>query len=234
VSGTVLTARALDAGYRGRAVVRGLDLAVNPGEMVGLFGSNGAGKTTALLTLAGQLPAVAGELELLGAPHPRSLVGAARRGVALLADDRGIFAPLSVRDNLRLGRGGVDAAVEFFPELREHLDRPAGLLSGGQQQMLSLGRLLAADPKLVLADELSLGLAPLVVRRLLIALRRAADGGAAVILVEQHVPAALRVIDRALVLVQGELRLEADAERLRKEPELIRDLYLAGAPTRDG
>jgi branched-chain amino acid transport system ATP-binding protein len=228
MSEVVLEARELDAGYRGRAVVRGLNLSVHAGEMVGLFGSNGAGKTTALLTLAGHLPAVAGELSLFGRRHPRSLVGAAQRGVALLADDRGIFPPLSVRDNLRLGRGGVAGAVEFFPELREHLDRPAGLLSGGQQQMLSLGRLLAAEPRLILADELSLGLAPLIVRRLLAALRDAADAGAAVVLVEQHVPAALKVINRAVVLVRGELRLEAHADRLRSEPDLIRDLYIAG------
>tara|TARA_R110002020_G_scaffold65413_25_gene172857 strand:- start:6024 stop:6725 length:702 start_codon:yes stop_codon:yes gene_type:complete len=226
-SEVLLRATAVDAGYHGQPIVHGLDVELRAGEMVGLFGSNGAGKTTVLMTLAGSQRPIAGTLELNGAPHPGSLYKAARAGLALLTDDRGIFGPLSVRDNLRLGRGRVDDALDHFPELRDHLDRRAGLLSGGQQQMLSVARILASRPRVVLADELSLGLAPLVVKRLLAALRAAADAGSAVLLVEQHVPIALTVVDRAIVLAHGRIALDQEAQALRGRPEVISDLYLA-------
>ncbi|GAA3884250.1 ABC transporter ATP-binding protein [Leifsonia kafniensis] len=217
----------LSAGYHGQPIVHDLDLEVRAGEMVGLFGANGAGKTTTLLTLAGEIKPLGGTLEFDGAPHPGSLHQAAKNGLALLTDDRSIFAPLTVRDNLRLGRGSVADALSHFPELEEHLDRQAGLLSGGQQQILSVARILASQPKVVLADELSLGLAPLIVKRLLAALRSAADAGAAVLIVEQHVPVALSTVDRALVLVRGSIALESDARTLRATPDVISDLYLA-------
>jgi len=226
---SAISAIGVDAGYATGAVVRGLDLEVRSGEMVGLFGANGAGKTTVLMTLAGELPPLTGTLGLLGSGHPGSLYAAARSGLALLTDDRAIFAPLSVRDNLRLGRGTPERAFEFFPELEEHAGRRAGLLSGGQQQMLSLGRILAAAPRVILADELSLGLAPLVVKRLLGALRQAADEGAAVLVVEQHVPVALAAIDRAVVLARGSVALEAPASELRGHPERLGEIYLSGA-----
>lgn len=216
------------AGYQGSPVIRDIDLEINAGEMVGLFGTNGAGKSTTLLTIAGAVPLISGELLINGRPHPGSLYSAAKRErVALLTDDRGIFAPLTVRDNLRLGRGSVEAALEYFPELTDHLDRKAGLLSGGQQQMLALGRILASEPALILADELSLGLAPIIVKRLVTALRAAADAGAAVLLVEQHVPVALGAVDRACVIVRGQIALQDDAENLRSAPERIMDLYLS-------
>lgn len=225
----LLSATGLDAGYHGQPIVRGLDMKLRAGEMVGLFGANGAGKTTSLMTLAGVQRPLAGTVSLSGAPHPGSLYKAARVGLALLTDDRGIFAPLTVRDNLRLGQGRVEDALAHFPELGDHLDRRAGLLSGGQQQMLAVARILASRPKVVLADELSLGLAPLIVRRLLSALRAAADEGATVLIVEQHVPVALAMVDRAIVLAHGRVALEQDAASLRATPEAITDLYLAAA-----
>jgi branched-chain amino acid transport system ATP-binding protein len=224
----VLSTVGLAAGYHGQPVVHDIDLTFDEGEMVGLFGANGAGKTTALLALAGEIPPLQGEVRLFGRPHPGSLYRAARSGVALLTDDRAIFTPLTARDNLRLGRGGVRKALEFFPELEEHLDRRAGLLSGGQQQMLSLARILASEPRLILADELSLGLAPLVVRRLLVALREAADRGAAVVLVEQHVAVAARSIDRAFVIARGRVVLELTGDQLREDPAQVGEVYLAG------
>ena len=225
----LLSARDLKAGYHGQPIIRDVDLQIRAGEMVGLFGANGAGKTTTLLTIAGEVSPLSGSLEIFGRTHPGSLYKAAKQGLALLTDDRAIFAPLSVRDNLRLGRGSVEDALRFFPELREHLDRRAGLLSGGQQQMLSLARILGSRPRLILADELSLGLAPLIVKRLIQALRAAADEGAAVLLVEQHVPAALAAVDEACVLVRGTIALQRPAAELRAHPEQITDLYLAAA-----
>ncbi|MGP6169663.1 ABC transporter ATP-binding protein [Microbacterium sp. A204] len=220
----------VNAGYNGQPVIRDMDLEVREGEMHGLFGTNGAGKTTTLLTIAGSVKVLGGKLEINGHKHPGSLFKASKREqLALLTDDRGIFPPLSVRDNLRLGKGSVERAIEFFPELEEHLGRRAGLLSGGQQQMLALGRILAAEPSIILADELSLGLAPLVVTRLAQALRQAADAGAAVLLVEQHVPVALAAVDRASVLVRGKIELSDDAENLRANPQQIMDLYLSNA-----
>ena len=226
----LIEAHGLRAGYHGNPIINDIDLAVQGGEMVGLLGANGAGKTTMLLTLAGEIAPLGGTLSLLGAPHPRSLFKAARQGMALLTDDRAVFPSLTVRDNLRLGRGTVAGALEVFPELEKHLDRVTGLLSGGQQQMLSLGRILAAKPKVILADELSLGLAPLVVKRLLLALRTAAEDGAAVLLVEQHVPLALSHTDRAYVLARGRIVLEATAAELRENPERVSNLYFSGTP----
>jgi ABC-type branched-subunit amino acid transport system ATPase component len=198
--------------------------------MHALFGPNGGGKTTTLMTIAGVVRPQFGRVLLDGKEHPGSLYAAARRErLALLTDDRGIFPPLTVRENLRLGRGGVDRALGYFPELAEHVDRPAGQLSGGQQQMLALARILAAEPSFILADELSLGLAPLIVRRLMIALRSAADQGAAVLIVEQHVPVALEAVDSASVLTRGRLALTGPASELRKDPSKILDLYLAAA-----
>ena len=132
--------------------------------------------------------------------------------------------------NLRLGRGRPDQALEFFPELEEHLGKKVGLLSGGQQQMLALGRVLASEPRVLLADELSLGLAPMVVERLLPAVRAAADQGVAVILVEQHVRQALAVADRVHVLRRGRIVMSGDAADLRGDAEGIAAHYLTGDP----
>jgi branched-chain amino acid transport system ATP-binding protein len=226
----LISFRGVSAGYNSRPVISDIDLEVHAGQMYGLFGANGAGKTTTLLAAAGTVSPLSGEIMLDGRRHPGSLYAAAKRErLALLTDDRGIFPPLSVRDNLRLGRGSVARALEFFPELAEHVDRRAGLLSGGQQQMLALARILASEPRIILADELSLGLAPLIVRRLISALRHAADAGAAVLLVEQHVPVALGVVDAACVLVRGRIALADDVESLREDPSRITELYLANA-----
>lgn len=222
-----LTARGLSAGYHGIPVVHDLDLEVRAGELVALFGPNGAGKTTTLLALAGEVKVLAGDVEYSGSPQVEPLHVRARRGLGLLTEDRAVFMSLSVRDNLRLGRGTVEDALGFFPELEPHLGRRTGLLSGGQQQMLALARILAGRPSVILADELSLGLAPLVVARLLAALRQAAGAGAAVLLVEQHVRVALAEVDRAYVLTRGRIALSATATELRSAPESVTELYFA-------
>lgn len=224
---SALEAVGLDAGYGRLVVVRELDLCVHPGEVVALLGRNGAGKTTTLATLAGLLPALGGEVLLSGVSTAAPLQDRVRRGLALVTDSRSVFSRLSVRDNLRLGRGAPEHALGLFPELGPLLNLQAGLLSGGQQQMLAIGRALAAGPDVLLVDELSLGLAPLVVGRLLEAVRAAADRGAAVLLVEQYARLVLDVVDRAYLLVNGTVAMHGSAEEFRRDLGDIERHYLA-------
>lgn len=229
MSKTVLEARNLSVGYGGQAVVRDLNLAVRAGEIVCLFGNNGSGKTSTLLTLAGELPPIDGETRFLGEATRAPLYQRVRQGLAFITDERSLVFSLTARDNLRLRGGSVDGALALFPELEPHLDKPAGLLSGGQQQMVAMARSLANEPRVLMADELSLGLAPKLVDRLLRALRQAADRGLGVLLVEQHVSKALAISDRALVLSQGRVVLEGDAADLKQRVGDIEAAYLAGA-----
>lgn len=221
----VLETRNMHAGYGDVTVVRDLSVRVASGEIVALLGRNGAGKTTALLTIAGALRPISGEIQFLGAPDRSSLAGRARRGLGLMTDDRSIFFGLTVRENLRLARGTGDA-LAVFPELGGMLDRPAGLLSGGEQQMLGLAAVLAREPKLLLIDELSFGLAPRIVQRLMKAVRQVADRGTAVILVEQFARIALDVADRAYVLVNGRVATEGTTGELRANVGELESTYL--------
>lgn len=223
----VIEACGLTAGYVGTPAVHEFDLDVRAGEIVALLGANGAGKSTTLLALAGELSPIAGTVSFHGDGRPRSLHQRARRGLGFLTEERCVFMQLTGWQNLKLGRGRPEAALEFFPELEEHLSKKVGLLSGGQQQMLALGRVLAGEPRLLLADELSLGLAPLVVERLLAAVRRAADAGVAVVLVEQHVRKALAVADRVQVMRRGRIVMSGDAADLRNDPGGIAAHYLS-------
>jgi branched-chain amino acid transport system ATP-binding protein len=226
----LLEAVDLSAGYGSLAAVRNLSLHVGAGEIVALLGANGAGKTTTILTLSGELPPIGGEVRWLGEPATRPLHVRARQGLSLVTEEKSVFMGLSVAENLRLGRGDPALALELFPELGDHLDRRCGLLSGGQQQMLTLARALAGRPRVLLADELSLGLAPILVGRLLEAVRRAVDTqGTGVLLVEQHVRQALRWADRIYVLQRGTLVLEDTAASARGRIEEIERSYLDDA-----
>ena len=225
-----IAVRELVAGYEGLPVVRDLDLHVDRGEVVALLGPNGAGKTTVLRTIAGELEPIAGTVEVLGTPvdacHPERV---ARRGLRLVPEDRGLHVHLTVDENMRLGGAGhrdAGAAFEAFPVLAGLRRRRAGLLSGGEQQMLALARALAGQPKVLLVDEMSLGLAPVVAEQLVPIVRSVADAGAAVLLVEQHVPLALEVADRAYVLIHGALVLEGPARELAARPEVLEASYL--------
>jgi len=215
------------AGYGNVDILRGFNLHVDPGEVVALIGPNGAGKTTALLTVAGVLQPRSGQILMDGAPAGRRLGPRARRGLRLVVDDRSIFRELTVRDNLRLGRAPIGDVVALFPALDRLLDRRAGLLSGGEQQMLALGRALVARPRVLLVDEVSLGLAPIVVSVLLAAIRRAADEGTGVLLVEQHARLALETADRAYVLQRGQIVITAPASELRQNFEQVAQSYLS-------
>ncbi|WP_419842730.1 ABC transporter ATP-binding protein [Candidatus Poriferisodalis sp.] len=227
----------LHAGYGGVAVVRDLDLSVRPGEVVALLGPNGAGKTTTLLTVSGLIKPLAGQVRIDGIavdtkyPHRN-----ARLGVAHVAEDRSLFFDLTTEENLRLGlresdneSEDLDHALDMLPALRGLLDRRAGLLSGGEQQMLAMARALAGRPRLLLVDEMSLGLAPVIVERLLPLVRDVAEStGAGVLIVEQHIHMALEVVDRAYVMNRGSIVMEGTADELKQHQELLAASYLGG------
>ena len=225
----LLAAEMLSAGYDVHPVVRDLSLDVHGGEVVALLGPNGAGKTTTIMTLAGALPAIGGIVRVMGAPTRAPLHRRARRGVALVTEERSVLMGLSVSENLRLGRADIPRALDLFPELTPLMRRPCGLLSGGEQQMVTLARALARRPRMLLVDELSLGLAPLVVRRLLGAVRQAADEeGIGVLLVEQHVRQALKIIDRGYVLQRGRVVVSGTAAEISERIADVEQSYLVG------
>lgn len=233
---TALHCEGMTAGHgTGSPCVRDLDLTVSEGEIVALMGPNGSGKTTSLTTMAGLLPGKGGTVSV-GGRRIRSgnARAAVQAGLVLVPDDRALFRRLTTEQNLRLAaprRGrrskeSIDNAVDHFPALRSRMKVAAGDLSGGEQQMLAIARALVQTPKVLLLDELSMGLAPIVVESILPVLRSVADAGAAVVIVEQHVHLALSVADRAVVLVHGQIVLEADASSLAADLSSLERAYL--------
>ena len=212
--------------------LRGVSLTVGDGEMVALVGANGAGKTTTLRTISGMLSPSAGSISFDGARidglPSHKVIG---HGVAHLPEGRALFSDMSVLDNLRLGawtqpnekgtRRRVAEVMDYFPILRERSKQAAGTLSGGEQQMLGVARALMSEPKLLIVDELSLGLAPKIVAQLFQILNTINSQGTAVLMVEQFVHMALEHCDRAYVLAKGEVVLEGNAHELRDRPELL-------------
>jgi branched-chain amino acid transport system ATP-binding protein len=228
MSQTLIECKQLTTGYGQLAVVRELDLHVDAGEVVALIGPNGAGKTTTLLTLAGELPPISGEVWWKGAVTTAPMHARCRNGLGYLTEERSVIMNLTAHENLRLADVSVKDAIEMFPALEMLLDRRAGLLSGGEQQMLSLARALGRKPEVLLADELSLGLAPLIVDRLLASVREAADQrGVGVLLVEQHVRKALTVADRVYVMERGKIVMTCTATEAQANLEQIESAYLS-------
>jgi branched-chain amino acid transport system ATP-binding protein len=230
----VLRAESLTAGYVGQPVVRELNITVRKGEVVCLLGPNGAGKTTTLMTLTGMLPLMSGTIEMFGRVGQEPLYKRAKSGLSFVTEERSIIRSLSLADNVRLAGVPLERVTDLFPELKTRISTRAGLLSGGEQQMLTLGRALARQPRLLLADELSLGLAPLIVDRLLAAVRAHADDrGTGVLMVEQHARKALKYADRAIVMQRGRAVLELSGEEARRRIGEIEESYLSGTAAED-
>ncbi len=226
----VISVRNMSTGYGGNPVVHDLSFEVKPGEVFCLLGPNGAGKTTTMLALAGELPLISGDVEFHGVKQKAPLYKRARNGMSYVTEERSVFKGMTLRDNLRIGGVDAEEAVALFPELGRRMSVRGGLLSGGEQQMLTLARALGRKPRLLLADELSLGLAPLVVDRLLQAVRRAADEQqTAVIMVEQHAHKALKYTDHAVVIRRGRVSLDLTGEQARTRIGEVEQAYLTSA-----
>ncbi|MFM1751777.1 MAG: hypothetical protein RL119_739 [Actinomycetota bacterium] len=227
----------LTSGHGEVAAVHNVSVRVDAGEMVALLGANGAGKTTILHSIAGLLPVMNGSILFDGtmiSGQPSHKIS--RLGLSLLPQDRGLFFQLTVAENLRLhqreeGNATLEDVVGYFPALGVLMSRKAGLLSGGEQQMLALGCRIIAGPRLLLIDEMSLGLAPIIFKRMLPVLGQiASDKQIGVLLVEQHVHLALKASDRAYVLNRGRITYDGSAKDLSSRPEFLETSYLGRSP----
>ena len=237
MSPALLSVEALEVRYGAIRALRGVDLEVHAGEIVALIGSNGAGKSTLLRAISGLVRPSAGRILLEGvdvtAHRPEAIVGL---GCSHVPEGRRIFANLSVLENLQMGawprrgalRAGLERVLALFPRLGERLHQPGGTLSGGEQQMLAIGRALMAEPVLLLLDEPSLGLAPLLVQQIFAIASQINAQGTTVVLVEQNARQALRVANRAYVLETGALALHGPAAELARDPR-VRQAYLGEA-----
>ena len=234
----VLEVRAAEVGYGGIVAVKGIDLQVETGELVCLIGSNGAGKTTTMKAVTALLPLRSGEIRFMG----RSVAGRgpwdmAGEGLVMVPEGRGVFARMSITENLQMGaylrsdRDGIandlDRVFGLFPRLAERRAQLAGTLSGGEQQMLAMGRALMARPRLLLLDEPSMGLAPIMVDRIFEVIRQVHEQGITILLVEQNAGRALQIADRAYVMESGQIAATGPARAMLTD-DAVRQAYLGG------
>jgi branched-chain amino acid transport system ATP-binding protein len=226
----IIDARGVHTFYGASHILHGVDFSVRPGEAVGLLGRNGMGKTTLIRTLLGHVVPRRGEIQING----RVMTGAAphliaRQGIAYVPEGRAIFANLSVRENLLIARADrhlrrdwtYEKILELFPRLRERLSHPGQQLSGGEQQMLSIGRALMTNPILMILDEATEGLAPLIAQEIWRIIRSVRDTGVAAIIVDKNYAAVSAVTDRNVILVKGRVVFEGSGGELRQKPELM-------------
>ena len=236
MTNTLLKVTGLKVAYGGIQAVKGVDFEVHEGELVSLIGSNGAGKTTTMKAITGSLPINDGDIEYLGksirGQGPWDLV---RQGLAMVPEGRGVFARMSITENLQMGayirddKAGIlqdiDKVFSIFPRLKERRDQLAGTMSGGEQQMLAMGRALMSRPKVLLLDEPSMGLSPIMVDKIFEVVRDVSAQGVTVLLVEQNASRALSIADRGYVMESGIVTMTGDAKTMLKDPK-VRAAYL--------
>ncbi len=232
----LLKVRGLKVSYGGIEAVKGVDFEVREGELVSLIGSNGAGKTTTMKAITGTLPLAGGEIDYLG----QSIRGLGawdlvKQGLAMVPEGRGVFTRMSIAENLQMGAyirsdaSGIDDDIEkvytTFPRLKERRDQLAGTLSGGEQQMLAMGRALMSRPRVLLLDEPSMGLSPIMVDKIFEVIREVSAQGVTVLLVEQNASRALQIADRGYVMESGLITLTGEARKMLDDPQ-VRAAYL--------
>ncbi|MFT3719617.1 ABC transporter ATP-binding protein [Pseudorhodoferax sp.] len=232
----LLKVQGLRVAYGGIQAVKGIDFEVRQGELVSLIGSNGAGKTTTMKAITGTLPASGGSIEYLGRPvRGQGAWDLVRQGLAMVPEGRGVFARMTITENLQMGayvrsdKAGIAEDIEkmftIFPRLRERKDQLAGTMSGGEQQMLAMGRALMSRPKVLLLDEPSMGLSPIMVDKIFEVVRDVHAQGVTILLVEQNASRALAIADRAYVMESGIVTMSGDAKLMLSDPK-VRAAYL--------
>ena len=232
----LLKVRGLKVGYGGIQAVKGVDFEVCEGESVSLIGSNGAGKTTTMKAITGTLPFTEGDIEYLGKSiRGKGAWDLVRQGLAMVPEGRGVFARMTITENLQMGayirddKAGIASDIEkmftIFPRLRERKDQLAGTMSGGEQQMLAMGRALMSRPKVLLLDEPSMGLSPIMVDKIFEVIKDVYAQGVTILLVEQNASRALGIADRGYVMESGIITMSGDAKQMLNDPK-VRAAYL--------
>ena len=236
MANTLLKITSLKVAYGGIKAVKGVDLHVDDGELVTLIGSNGAGKTTTMKAITGSLPMVDGDIEYLGKSiRGKGAWDLVKDGLAMVPEGRGVFTRMTILENLQMGayirndKAGIAEDIEkmfsIFPRLRERKDQLAGTMSGGEQQMLAMGRALMSRPRVLLLDEPSMGLSPIMVDKIFEVVKEVSGRGVTILLVEQNASRALGIADRGYVMESGVISMNGQAKRLLDDPR-VRTAYL--------
>ncbi|MES2977317.1 MAG: ABC transporter ATP-binding protein [Pseudomonadota bacterium] len=236
MANTLLKVTGLKVAYGGIKAVKGVDFEVNEGELVTLIGSNGAGKTTTMKAITGTLPLVEGDIEYLGKSiRGKGAWDLVKDGLAMVPEGRGVFTRMTITENLQMGAyirsdkpeilNDIDMVFSIFPRLKERKDQLAGTMSGGEQQMLAMGRALMSRPKVLLLDEPSMGLSPIMVDKIFEVVRDVSARGVTILLVEQNASRALGIADRGYVMESGLVTMNGPAKELLTDPR-VRAAYL--------